>query len=426
MNAIIILVIILLILHGMPLFAGLGWLSVALFYMYEGPDALIMTFLDPYGRLTQGELLLPLVLFTVTGYMLAKSKFPDRLFNVFRTLLLRPFRGATFSVGILAVVVSALFTPLSGASGITIVALGGILMPVLLASGYSRNLSLGIITSSGSLGLLFFPSIPVILYGIISQNTVSIKDLYLAGIMPGLLLILLPSIYIFIVTRKISLPETKDEPEKPEWIKFIVEISIIPLVFMLFLKGKVTISEISLLMFLFFFILETLIFREIKFKQFGSMLKESFSLLGGILAIIFFAMSFTSFLIDHQVPQIFFEWIQNYVQSKYTFLIMLNIFLLVVGALMDIFSAIIVVAPIVIPVAEMFGINMVHLGILFLTNLEIGYITPPVGINLFLSSFRFKEPLPGIYKSVFPFLLILIGAQLIITYIPELSLWLLP
>lgn len=417
---------ILLIINGMPLFAGLGWLGVILTYFFSGKDALVNLFIDPLGRLTQNDMLLPIPFFTIMGYIIARSGAPDRFVKLFQFLMQRLFGRAAFSIGIMAVVVSAFFTPLTGASGVTIVALGGILMPVLTKVKYPPELRLGIITSSGSLGLLFFPSIPVIIYGIVSNNKVSIADLFRAGIMPGILLILMPSLYVLFKARKIkadtvmvSFIEIRKDVKKT-----FTEFLILPIMYFLFMSGKIAVSEIGLIALLYFFILEVVVFKEIDRENFSQLVVEAISVTGGIIAIIFFATSFTSFMIDFQVPQKLFIWIQKYIESKWTFLIFLNVFLLIVGALMDIFSAIIVVAPLVIPVAELYGINMVHLGILFLTNLEIGYITPPVGMNLFLSAFRFKIPMVEIYKAIVPFLFILIAAQLIITYVPGLSLWL--
>jgi len=416
----------LLIINGMPLFAGLGGLGIVLTYFFNGKETLVNLFIDPLGRLTQNDMLLPIPFFTIMGYIIARSKAPERFVRLFQFLIQHVFGRTAFSVGIMAIVVSALFTPLTGASGITIVAIGGILMPMLASVKYPMNLRLGIITSSGSLGLLFFPSIPVIIYGIVSNNKVSITDLFRAGILPGILLIILPSVYVIIKAGNIktSLKPVAFSEIQKDLKKSFLEFLILPLMYFLFMSGKITVSEIGLVGLLYFFILEFIIFKEINKENFFELISESVSVTGGILIIIFFATSFTSFMIDFQVPQKLFIWIQNYIQSKWTFLIFLNFFLLIVGSLMDIFSAIIVVAPLVIPIAELYGINMIHLGILFLTNLEIGYLTPPVGMNLFLSAFRFKIPMVQIYKAILPFMFIMILAQLIITYVPQLSLFL--
>lgn len=426
MLLLIVILIVFLILNGMPLFAGLGSLAFVLTWFKEGLDSTVNLFIDPMGRLTQNELLLPIPLFTLMGYIIARSGAPDRIVNLFRFFLENILGKTAASLGIMAVLVSAFFTPLTGASGVTIVALGGILMPVLQKARYPEKMALGIVTASGSLGLLFFPSVPVIIYGIVSNNKASISDLFKAGILPGILLILLPSLYILWKTPKNSAapvkPEFKDV--KKDLGKLFFEIMVFPLLFFLFMSGKITVSEIGLMALLYFFLLEVVLFKEISYKHLSDIVTESMGVVGGIIAIVFFASAFTSFMIDDQVPQKLFQWIQQYIQSRWSFLILLNLFLLMVGAFMDIFSAIIVMAPLVIPVAELYGVNMVHLGILFLTNLEIGFITPPVGMNLFLSAFRFKTPMPVLYRSIAPFLLILILAQILITYVPQLSLWL--
>lgn len=433
MAALSIVVVIGLILLGMPLFAGLAAITQLLYFFSDGPESLIAVFIEPYSRLTQNDLLTPIPMFTLMGFIISRSGAPQRIVSVFGYLSNSIGRGSAVSLGVMAIVVCALFTPLTGASGITIVALGGILLPILGAAGYSRKLSIGIVTSSGSLGLLFFPSVPVILYGIVSNNKASIDDLFLAGIVPGLLLMLLPSLYLYFLHKRegakggeISMAEIP-KPPKPqahELKRLFWEFLFLPGSFLLFITGKAAITELGVLGLIYYFVLEGLVFREIKKGEWGPMLEEAFSVIGGVLIVIFFAMGFTGYLLDHSIPQKLFSLIQAYVSSKWAFLILLNVFLLMVGAFLDIFSAILVVAPIVIPVAEMFGVNMVHLGILFLTNLEIGYLTPPVGINLFLSSFRFQEPIQGVYRSVWPFFLVLVFAQLAITYIPQLSLWL--
>lgn len=421
----------LLALSGMSLFAVLGWLGLGYRFFNPGADVItwadyrvefLFNLLDPLYSLTENNLLLPIPLFTVTGYFLAYSKTAERVLRVSQRLVSVISGKGAFSIGLTALLVSALFTPLTGASGVTIIALGGLLLPVLKRSGYDENLSLGLITAAGSLGLLFFPSIPVILYGIISQNKAPVNDLYIAGILPGALLILMPALYLLYRMRG-QKSEVVEPASVTDFIRLTLEIAIIPIIFTLFLTGRLTVTEIATVFFFYFLILEVFIFREIDLKSLGRLFNEALSLTGGIMLIIFFAMSFTNVLVFDRVPQHLFNFLQTVFESKYSFLIALNIFLLLVGAFMDIFSAIVVIAPLIIPVAEQYNINMIHLGVLFLTNLEIGYITPPVGINLFLSSFRFKKPILQVYRATLPFLLIMMAAQLLITYVPALSLW---
>jgi len=430
MSLFAILITIIFILLGMPLFLGLGLLSLLLFYVNDGIDSVITIFLDPFGRLSQNDLMLPIIYFGIMGYILAGSQMPRRIVTIFQYILQKTIGNKLYTFGMVSILVSAFFTPLTGASGVTIIALGGILYSVMKRAGYDHKENIGIITSSGSLGLLFFPSIPVILYGIVSNNKVSIQDLFIAGLIPGLVFITLPLLYTGIKYYRSN--HSVQEVEKlrfreirSDFFKLLLELAIMPLLFYLFLTGSITISEIGLIAMIYYLILETGFFRDLTISAFKNQFIEAITILGGIIVIIFFAVSFTSFLIDHQIPMQLFNLMENHIKSKMAFLILLNLFLLLVGSLMDIFSAIIVVAPLVIPVAELYQINMVHLGILFLTNLEIGYITPPVGINLFLSSFRFKLPLIEIYNSVLPYLLLMLFAQLLITYIPYLSLFLL-
>lgn len=421
-------------LHGLPLFAALG--AFALIFQYSllvkenTPSAEIISqmtqvIIDPLDNLTGNDLLLPIPLFTVTGYIIARSGAANRILRVFTALSLKAGIRNPAGIGILALVLCAFFTPLTGASGVTIVALGGLLFPLLKNAGYEDKNALGVITAGGSLGLLFFPSLPVILYGIFSMNKAPIDKLFIAGIIPGVLLIAIPSLYLVFRFRgnAHALPLLPYEGNiRTDLLKLMFEVSIIPVCLFLFLSGKVTVSELGAIFLLHFVFFEILMFREIPLRNLPGILEEALSLLGGILIIVFFAFAFTRILIYDQLPQKLFELLQSYISSKYAFLMLLNVFLLVVGALMDIFSAIVVVAPLVIPIAEFYGINMIHLGILFLTNLEIGYLTPPVGINLFISSLRFKKPIPEVYSSVIPFLLCLLGAQVLITYLPAISL----
>lgn len=426
---ILVVVLLLAILSGMPLFVGLGSFSLLL----QSGNAqeflwndLVVGIMDPYENLTASDIFLPIPLFTIAGFLLANSRMPQRVLSAFRMIFSSMPGGAAFGIGTIALITLALFTPLTGASGVSIIALGGLLLPMLIATGYSQEKAIGAITAGGSLGLLFFPSLPVILYGIISMNKAPIGELFLAGLLPGLIFLLLPLLYLFFISYRVnkgqaqSIAET--EKEKSLW-KLILEMALVPISFWLFFSGSITVAETGAIFLFGVILLEVFIFREIKIRDLPHILEEAISLLGGILIIIFFAVSLTKAFVYNEIPQKFFAFLNEFISSKYMFLVALNIFLLIAGAIMDIFSAIVVLAPLIIPVAESYGINMIHLGVLFLTNLEIGYLTPPVGINLFISSFRFNKPITDIYKSVMPYLLVLIVAQLLITYIPALSLW---
>jgi len=414
----IIILLILLIISGLPLFSAVGGITISLFAK-NGIDPTVV--IAELFRLASAPTLMAIPLFTLAGYTLAESQAPKRLFNLIdATIGFLPG-----GIGIVTLVICALFTCFTGASGITIIALGGLLYPILRKQNYSDNFSIGLITCSGSLGLLFPPSLPLILYGIVAQ--VQIDHLFIAGILPGLLLILILSLYSIkkdearkIDFSKFSLSRIKTAIKDTAW-----ELPIPILILGGIYSGIVTVVEASAITAFYVIIVQFFIKKDLSLKK--DLLKiftDSTSLVGGILIILAAAMGFTAFLIDSQVPQIALKFIQANISSKYTFLLLLNIFLLITGSVLDIFSAIMIVVPLIVPIAEVYGINPIHLGIIFLTNLEIGYMTPPVGMNLFISGFRFKKSILNLYKVSLPFLAILLIGLLLITYIPQISLFL--
>jgi len=406
------LVLALLAFCGMPLFAVFGVLAMALFYA-EGVD--ISSVAVSMYSVASSPLLVAIPLFTLAGYLFAHSKAPDRLVNLSRAL----FPGG---LAVVALVACAVFTAFTGASGVTIVAMGGLLLPALLREGYNRKFSLGLVTASGSLGLLFPPSLPIIIYGYVAS--VQVDSLFLAGILPGMLLLGLLAGYGYYMGRKEGV---RSEPRTIASVRAAVreaawEIPLPIIVLGGIYGGLITVNEAAALTALYALVVEVFIYKDIPVRRLPEIFAESVSLVGGILIIIMCSFGFVNYLIDAEVPMKILSWMQNYISSKYTFLLILNLFLLVVGCLMDIFSALIVVVPLVAPVAVGFGVDPVHLGIVFLTNLEIGYLTPPVGLNLFISSFRFKEPVIKLYAASVPFLLLMLLALVIITYAPALSL----
>lgn len=405
-------------LFGTPLFIILGGIALLCFHTLEIESSAVI--IELY-RIASAPTLLAIPLFTFAGYLLAESKTPKRLVNLSNAL----FGWMPGGLAIVSLITCAFFTAFTGASGVTIVALGGLLYPILIKENYPEKFSLGLLTSSGSLGLLFPPSLPIILYGFIAK--ISIDKLFLAGIIPGILLIILLSIYSY---RIGSASNVKKIPFNLKNLLNAVKNTIweIPLPFIIvggIYGGIFTATEAAAITAFYVLIIEVFIYRDIKlFQDVPKIMKESMLLVGGILIILGTAMGLTNFLIDEQIPMKILAGMQTYIHSKLVFLIMLNIFLLIVGCLMDIFSAIIVVVPLIVPIAIQFGVDPIHLGIIFLTNLEIGYSTPPVGLNLFISSFRFNKPVVKLYWAALPFILILFIALLIITYIPQLSLWL--
>ncbi len=418
MTILIILLIVLLLLIGAPLFTIIGSFSILGFSNLEIPFAVIIVELY---RLASQPVLLAIPLFTFSGYLLAESKAPNRLVALTQSLI----GWLPGGLAIVVLMTCAVFTALTGGSGITIVALGGLLYPILLSEKYQEKFALGLITTSGSLGLLFPPSLPLILYGIVSE--VSIDKLFIAGLLPGTLLIVALSIYS--IRQGLSEHVEKKPFKFSEFIKSSKaakwELPLPIIVIGGIYNGWFTATEAAAISAFYVFIVEVWIYKDLSLtKDIPKIMVESVVLVGAIIMILASAMGLTSYLIDQEVPQKLFELVSTFISNKYLFLIILNIFLLIVGMMMDIFSAIIVVVPLIIPVAKLYGIDPIHLGIIFLTNLEIGYLTPPVGLNLFISSFRFKKSIVDITIATVPFIITLLISLMIITYVPELSLWL--
>ena len=407
---------------GTPLFAVI--LAFAMLGFTLGGIDLTVVASEIY-RIADTPLLVALPLFTFAGYLLGSSRASQRLVSMTRALL----GWMPGGLAIVAFVSCALFTAFTGASGVTIVALGALLYPALRHAGYPESFSLGLVTSSGSLGLLLPPSLPLILFGIIAQqmgsgNEVTIKALFLAGILPALLMIAMLSVWSMWATRRNPMPLTPFSASRA--LRAIREAAWelpLPILVLGGIYGGVfAVSETAAVTALYVLVVEVFVYREIRFRELPGIMRESMVMVGGILLILAAALALTNVIIDAEVPTRIFELIQAHVSGKFMFLMFLNLFLLVLGALLDIFSAIIIMVPIILPVAASYGINPVHLGIIFLANMQIGYITPPVGMNLFIASYRFGQPVDTLYKAAFPFMLILFAAVLIITYWPWLSL----
>lgn len=404
---------------GVPLFAIFAGISL---YMYTVDGLSPVAMISEYYKLAAQPVLMTIPLFTFAGYLLAESKAPQRLVNVARALV----GWLPGGLAIVCIVSCAFFTAFTGASGVTIIAMGGLLYPVLRNEGYSDQYAMGLVTCCGSLGLLFPPSLPLILYGLI--GAVSIDKLFIAGLVPGAVIMLILAIHAVIISKKEKVPCVKFEPNKilPAILEAKWELPLPVIMLVGIYGGFITASEAAAVTAFYVLIVEVFIQKDIKvFTDIPRIIKESMMLVGGILIILGVAMGLTNFMIDQQVPDKIFEWVRQFITSKWMFLVALNLFLLVVGCLMDIFSAIIVVVPIITPIALKYGVDPLHLAIVFLTNLEIGYLTPPVGLNLFISSFRFNRPVIELYRIALPFLALLIVALLIVTYVPWLSLVLL-
>jgi tripartite ATP-independent transporter DctM subunit len=407
-----------------PLFVVIG-LSAMLGFQSLGVDLSVIS-IEVY-RLAEMPVLLAIPLFTFAGYLLGEGKASTRLVNLTNSLL----GWMPGGLAIVAIFACALFTAFTGASGITIVALGGLLYPALKQAGYLDNFNLGLLTSSGSLGLLFAPSLPLILYGVVAQQMdldqpVSITDLFLAGIFPGLLMLVMLALYSMMQPRDRS----RREPfNRKTAIAAILDAKWeIPLPFLVLggiYGGYFAVSEAAAVTAVYVLIVEVFIIREIKISGLPAIMRESMMLVGGIMIIVGVSLASTNYLVDAEVPTRLFAFIQSHIDEKLTFLILLNLFLLVLGMMLDIFSAIVIIIPIILPIAVGYGIHPVHLGIIFLANMQLGYFTPPVGMNLFIASYRFNKPVMTLYVATIPFFVVLLVAVLIITYWPTLSLVLL-
>ncbi|HCL30861.1 MAG TPA: C4-dicarboxylate ABC transporter [Candidatus Latescibacteria bacterium] len=401
---------------GTPLFVIICVLALVSFAS-DGVDLTIL-FIEMY-RLADTPALTAIPLFAFSGFLLAESGAARRLVRISEALLWWLPGG----LGIMALTICALLTAFTGASGMTIVAVGGLLLPALLQAGYPEDFSLGLLTTSGSLGLLFPPSIPLIVYGIVSATPVD--QLFIAGIAPGVLLVVALSAYTYIVGGGTSARKVREPDNTPmQALREGIWELLLPAVVMTGIySGFIAVSEAAALSALYVIILEMLVHREITLRQLPGIIRETMVLVGGILMILAAAMAYTSYLIDAEIPASLLELIRGQVESRFVFLILLNLFLLVVGCMIDMFSALVVVVPLILPIAAAYDIHPVHLGIIFLANLEIGYSTPPVGLNLFIASARFERPLLSLYRASLPFLAILLACLLIITYVPALSLF---
>lgn len=425
MKSLVALLLSLAALSGAPLFSVIAGASILAFLILEINVSLVV--IEMY-RLASNPMIVALMLFAMAGYMLAESGASKRLVRLSTALLGRAPGG----LAIVALLTSAFFTALTGASGITIVALGGLLLPALIQDRYSEKFSLGLLTTCGSLGLLFPPSLPLIVYGMVAE--VKISELFLAGILPGLLMLILLMLYsVWQGVRKrqsdcpseqcetpMSLAEISGALKEAVW-ELLLPVVVIGGVF----SGFLAISEAAAITVLYVFVAETVIHREVKIRDLPTIILKTAVMVGAIVLILGASLAFNSFLVDQQVPNRILGFMQTHVESKTGFLIILNIFLLGVGCVLDMFSALVIVVPLIIPIANSYGVDLLHLGIIFLTNLQIGYSTPPVGMDLFIAGLRFDKPIVYLYIASLPFLAILLATLAIITFVPSLTLVLL-
>jgi tripartite ATP-independent transporter DctM subunit len=409
------LLLILLAILGAPLFAIIGTSAMAGFM---STDTDLMTMALELLSISQMPILTAIPLFTFAGYLLSESDAPKRLVRLTNAM----FGWMPGGLALVCLAACAFFTAFTGASGVTIIALGAILYPALKQDGYSDRFNLGLVTSSGSLGLLFAPSLPLILYGVVAE--VSIDDLFRAGILPGLTMLVMLSGYSIWVNRhnrkpisNFSLREVGGALREAIW-----ELPLPIVVLGGIYSGFFAVSEAAAITAMYVFIAEVLINREISFRELPRIVREAMVLVGGILMILGVSLASTYYMIDAEVPQKLLAFVAEMVSSQTSFLILLLLFLLVLGAILDIFSAIVLVVPLILPIAAGFGVNEVHLGIVFLAAMQLGYLTPPVGLNLFIASYRFDKPIMHVYSATFPFLVSLLLSVMLIAFLPELSL----
>lgn len=413
---------------GLPLFACLGGLALVLFWGSGVPLASVPA--ETY-RLAANPMLPAIPLFTLAGHVLAAGGACQRLVRVFGALV----GWMPGGLAIVTAVVFAFFASFTGASGVTILSLGGLLYPVLRKAKYPAGFSVGLMTATGSIGLLFPPSLPVILYGVRSLTIVNgvpyvapIDELFIAGLVPGIFLVALVSLWGVRQARAARV-EHQDFDAREAWAAIREagwELAIPVAITVCYFGGFTSLVEISAITLVWAVVAECWIYRDLDWrKDILHVTADGAALVGGVLLILGAALGFTNFLVDARAPEWLAEFVKAHVTSKIVFLLLLNVFMLIVGSIIEIYSAILVVVPLLAPMGFAFGIHPVHLGIIFLANLELGYLMPPVGLNLLLSSYRFNRPMAQVAKDTFPFLLIMTAGVLLITYVPWMSLGLL-
>ena len=415
------LVIVVAALLGAPVFVAMGGIALVLFFREGVPVSMVSS---KVYQLISSPTLPAIPLLTAAGYVLAESAAAERLVRFFRAI----FGWMPGGVAVMVAAVCALFTSFTGGSGVTIIALGGLVYPILRKDGYSEGFSLGLVTASGSLGLLFPPSLPVILYSVVASTrdqSVPADELYLAGLLPGLLLVVITAAYGIVIGRRVerekqsfSLREIAAASWHAKW-----ELMLPVVIVTLFVTGFATMLETAAAALAYAIIVECFITRDIHiFKMLPEVLLKAAALMGAVLILLSVAMGLTGYLVDAQIPDMLLEWVKTNIHSQVMFLLALNVLLLVLGSVLEIYSAIIILAPIIAPMGKEFGVDPVHMGVIFLANLELGFLFPPVGLNLFLASSRFNKPLTSLYRHVVPFLIITAIGVLLITYTDSMSL----
>lgn len=415
--AVLVLLTLVAFLVGAPVFVAMSGVAMALFFR-EGGAEVIAAVPTATFNLVSSATLPAIPLLTVAGYVLAEGGAASRLVRAYKGF----FGWMPGGVAVMAAFVCALFTTFTGASGVTILALGGLILPALLEEGYPEGFSLGLVTAAGSLGLLFPPSLPVILYAVVAGAP--IDHLFIGGFVPGLLMVLLVAAYGIVVGVRVKAPRQRFEPREAfralwgaKW-----DLGLPTLVVVSVASGYATIVESSALAAAYSILVELLVFKELKpLRDLPRVLSHAATLVGSVVLLLGTALGLTSWFVDAEIPTLLVEWMTAHVHSPALFLLMLNVVLLVLGSVLEIYSAIVVLAPLVAPLGAAYGVEPIHLGVVFLANLELGFLFPPMGLNLFLSAQRFQKPLPKLYRHAFPFLLIMSAGVLAITYLPAIT-----
>lgn len=419
------IVLLLAVIFGAPIFTALG--GIALIMLWSGGEPVAPIPLKHY-QLTVNATLPSLPLFTLAGYFLAEGGAAKRLVRLFQAW----FGSLRGGPAIVTTLVCAFFTSFTGASGATILALGGVLMPVLVSARYAERSSLGLLTGAGSLGMLFPPCLPPILYAIIASSggevSIGIKEIFLGGFLPGLLLVGLTVLWGLRIGKRAGdsarTPFVAREAWAATWAaKWELLVPVVALTSLF--SGFATPVEAAALTAFYTFVVSVVIQRDLHlFRDVPRVMTECGLLIGGVLLILGVALGFTHYLIDAQIPDQAVAWATTTIHSKWIFLLVLNVVLLVIGGLVEIYAAIVVVVPLLVPIGTAFGIDPVHLGIIFLANMELGFLAPPVGINLLLASYRFNKPMSEVTRASLPMLAVMVIGVLLITYVPWLTTWL--
>jgi C4-dicarboxylate transporter DctM subunit len=409
-------------LFGAPLFVVVLAAAMVGFHS-AGIDLSIVT-VEVY-RIADTPMLIALPLFTYAGYVLAAGRTSSRLVDLFQSLV----GWMPSGLAVVSFLVCAFFTALTGASGVTIVALGALLLPALLQSGYDERFGLGLVTTSGSLGLLLVPSVPLILYGIVAQQiegvgSFDLGDLFIAGLVPAALMVVLLAVWTMFHNRGAPIPRVAFEWRRIRRAAWAARFELPLPVFVLggIYGGFFAISEAAAMTALYVTVVARFLCREVTSGELVRIVRESMTIVAGIVMILGAALALSNYLVDAEVPQSLFAFIEARIESPLLFLLLLNLVLLLLGALLDIFSALVIMVPLILPVALGYGIDPVHLGIIFLANMQIGYFTPPIGMNLFIASYRFGKPVSELFLACTPFLIVLLVALALITYVPAVSL----